>query len=252
MNSRLPAHMGIIGLAALIGGSPLPAQPRAVPSPRQNSQVSRDRTANPRPDPTLLDGSVHPAEKRNEFGMIGDFELPGNETRSDRVAGLPGVPAAGNGDPTKLGGGGLPLPIGLPQASASLPMPLPTGQPGAITPAAAPGAGGEEKPGQPGGDKPVAPGAGGGEPIGMQVSELGGTGGGPDQAQLGQRPRPVAIGDRAMQIPLPTGAIAGANAQQPAGATQHHEKPTGTGGKPPVGDNRNRGAERGRVMPAGL
>lgn len=252
MNSRLSANVGVIGLAALIGGSPLPAQPRAVPSSRQNSPVSRDRTAGPRPDPALLDGSVHPAEKRNEFGMIGDFELPGDETRSDRVAGVPGVPAAGSGDPTKLGGGGLPLPIGLPQAGASLPMPLPAGQPGAITPAAGQGAGGEEKTGQPGGETPGQPGAGGGEPVGMQVAQLGGTGGRSDQDQLGQRPRPVAIGDRAMQIPLPTGAIAGANAQQPAGSTQHHEKPTGTGGKPPVGDNTNRGSERGRVMPAGL
>src|ERR1051325_3181929 len=47
----------------------------------------------PLPDPTLLDGSSQPAEKKSDQGMIGDFELPGDENvKNGKVGGQSGPP----------------------------------------------------------------------------------------------------------------------------------------------------------------
>ncbi|MEY4088365.1 MAG: hypothetical protein RJB55_636, partial [Verrucomicrobiota bacterium] len=61
----------------------------------------------PLPDPALLDGSKVAAEKKGEFGMIGDFELPGEEDGKKEKAG-----GAGAGGPenqqAESGGSGQP------------------------------------------------------------------------------------------------------------------------------------------------
>lgn len=167
--------------------------------------------------------------------MIGDFELPGDENaRNDRVAGQSGAPGAQpeQQQPPPQGGGG--------------------GQP--PDPAQPAQAGGGQQPAQ---QADGAQAAGQGTPIaapeGMQVASLQGEGGGnPGDVPTGQKPSQVSIGDSAMQIKTQPNAPSVVGAQQPAGQTQQHEKGTGTGGRPPTGNNTNRGAERGRTMPAGL
>jgi hypothetical protein len=74
-------------------------------------------------------------------------------------------------------------------------------------------------------------------------------GGGTDQ-----KPGAVSIGDKAMVIPQTNAGMAGViGAQKPAGInTQVYEKPTGTGGKAPTGQQGPNRTEKGRSIPAGL
>src|SRR6187402_2942748 len=59
-----------------------PIQPQRTPAAKSGS--SRGVL----PDPALLDGASQPVEKKSEYGMIGDFELPGDENvRSGKVGG---------------------------------------------------------------------------------------------------------------------------------------------------------------------
>lgn len=210
--------------------------------------------------------------------MIGDFELPGDEnanpgkvggngpggsgtqpnqgqkTPQISVPGLPGLPSA-MGVPGGQGGlPGLPpgggLGIDPAQQGAGLPqIPNPLG--GA-------GAGGGQQAGQPPGQQGGQQGGaqGGGQPGGAQVGGLQGetaAGNNPAGAPDG-KPSAVTIGDSAMRIePTPGMAGAtGANAQQQAGNTQHHEKGTGTGGRAPTGVQSGNRVEKGRAIPAGL
>lgn len=190
------------------------------------------------PDPALLDGAQHPAEKRSEQGMIGDFELPGDENaRNDRVAGQAGAPGAQPEQEQQQqqggGGGQPPNPAEQQQAQA--------------------GGAGQQQQQQQGGSQQGGQGTPIASPEGMQVASLQGEGGGnPGDVPAGQKPPQVTIGDSAMQIKTQPNAPSVVGAQQPAGQTQQHEKATGTGGRPPTGNNTNRGAERGRAMPAGL
>ncbi|MEO6245895.1 MAG: hypothetical protein ABIQ12_10735 [Opitutaceae bacterium] len=207
----------------------------------------------PLPDPALLDGSSQPAEKRPEYGMIGDFEMPGDENaKSGKVGGQP--------NPNQQGAGGQQnnLPMGLPQMggaggqqqSAQGEAPQGAGTPGGQqTPqGAAPQtqSGGNAGAGDPGG-----------QAQGIQVSEIGGPQGSPAagsdaQAGAGDKPQAVAIGDKAMRIEngAPQAGVVGA--QQVAGKTQQHEKGTGTGGKNAVGTGGPNRVEKGRAIPAGL
>ncbi|MGH7945940.1 MAG: hypothetical protein ACREF9_13155, partial [Opitutaceae bacterium] len=50
---------------------------KLTPAPRPSTSKSGAR--GPLPDPVILDGSTHAPEKKSEYGMIGDFELPGDE-----------------------------------------------------------------------------------------------------------------------------------------------------------------------------
>lgn len=228
-----------------------------APSSSGKAAATRPGAKGPLPDPTLLDGSTHPAEKRSEYGMIGDFELPGDQNvRSDRVGGPQvQVPVPGAGVPLPLpqkGGGGLP---GMP--SAGLPMPQ-QGSPGMSIPQL-PDPTAQQGQGGSGPQNPAAAGQQvqgggqqGGQPQGAQVGQLSGEGGGPEQGAIGEKPPQVSIGDQAMQIktiPNPASVVGGA---QPAGNTQQHEKTPGTGGKGAAGNNSNKGVERGRAIPAGL
>ncbi|MES2696616.1 MAG: hypothetical protein V4773_24315 [Verrucomicrobiota bacterium] len=227
------------------------------------------------PDPAILDGSALPAEKRSEHGMIGDFELPGDDNaRTGKVGGpqnpngpgqpggvnvnlpIPGIPIpSAGGLPGQSGGqGGLPNPLG--GAQGGLPNPLGGGQQaGGIPPA-----GGGQSGGAPGGEQGQGnPIAGGGDanatPDGVQVGQLGGPGGqdgGPQGQQGGGRPSQVAIGDSAMRIEQPAGGTQGVvGTQLPPGPVQQHDRGTGSGGKS-GGAGGNKGVERGRAMPAGL
>lgn len=233
------------------------------------------------PDPTLLDGSTMPAEKKSEQGMIGDFELPGDDNvKSGKVGGpqqpggrggggqnqqppgvqvdlpIPGIPIPLGGAQSaaggQQGGGGIP-PLGGQQGGAGAggqqPMGLPQlPQPGAI---------GGQAGGAQSGDPSSASQGGAGDPNakadGIQVAQLGGEGSSQDSI-VGGKPPPVAIGDSAMKINTAGIAAAGAvGGQQIGTGTQQVEKNTGSGGKGTGGASggANR-SEKGRTMPAGL
>jgi len=199
------------------------------------------------PDPVLLDGSAHPAEKKSEHGMVGDFELPGDENvRNGRVG---GQQAQGQQQSQQQGGQSM----GLPQAGGGGQQPPPGGQP----PQQAGGGGGQP----PGPENQNAAGnqvAGANDPNakpeGIQVAQLGGeAAGNQPQGASGDKPPPVAIGDSAMQIQTPsTSAAVVGSQQQVAPNTQQHEKGTGTGGKGPASTGGTNRVERGRSIPAGL
>lgn len=247
-------------VASLLLAAQLPAQDSrstAASSPPASAQKnsSRPGARGPLPDPALLDGSTQQPEKKSEYGMLGDFEIPGDEnSKSDKVGGQqqpPGSPPAGGGqgDPKMAQGsqgGGMP--------------------PGAM-PQGAGGAGGQPQSGQQppkGGASSGGPGGGQNDPNakaeGIQVAELktdeaagaAGQGGGAPDANT-QKPQQVAIGDPTMQIKPAANAPGIVGAQTTAGTTQQMEKAVGGGaGRGPSGDNSNRGVEKGRAMPAGL
>jgi hypothetical protein len=207
------------------------------------------------PDPALLDGSTQPAEKKSEHGMIGDFELPGDENaRSGKVGG----PQSQN---PNQGGQANNMPMGMPQGAGGGPQqPGQQGQQGGAQAGGQQQAGGAQAGGaqdQKGGSNAI-PGGGdpGAQPQGIQVAELGGEASGQaagGEAGPGEKPQQVAIGDSAMRIEQSAVAQAGVvGAQQTAGQTQQHEKGTGSGGKGAGGAGGGNRIEKGRVIPAGL
>lgn len=184
------------------------------------------------PDPALLDGSAHAPEKRSTIGMIGDFELPGDEqARTDKVGGASSPPGqAGNEAPTEGGGGGPGKPGGQGKPEGDQ----------------AGGAGGKES------EKPAA--GAGDQAQGIQVAELKGESSvaTPD-GKTSARPTAMAIGDQAMRIPQQPRNPAVVGTQQVANVnTQDYEKGTGTGGKGPVNKGGPNRTEKGRVIPSGL
>lgn len=201
------------------------------------------------PDPVLLDGSAHPAEKKSEYGMIGDFEMPGDENARNGRAGGPQNQGQQQGQQQQGG-----MPMGMPQAGGGGGQQQ---QQGGQQPQQAGGAGQQA----PGPQNPNAAGnqiAGAGDsnakPEGQQVAQLGGEASGNQQAGgTGERPPPVAIGDSAMRIQTPASSAAVVGSQQQAAPnTQHHEKGTGTGGKGPTAPGGANRVEKGRTIPAGL
>jgi hypothetical protein len=199
------------------------------------------------PDPALLDGSAQKPDKQSEDGMLGEFELPGDENvRNGRVGGPEKADPASLEDPSlpqnggsrqgtrmegQPGGGGMP---GGPES--------PQGQNGI----AAGGGSSNQKAGQ-----NAAAGDPNARPEGIQVAELQGEPGGANPGDMPQKPPPVTIGDSAMQIQGIQNAPSVVGGQVP-GQTQQMEKAIGGGSKGASGNNSNRGAEKGRVMPAGL
>lgn len=243
------AVVGLVAAPAWTGAQTRPPAEKSATPTNRSTSTPRGAAKGVLPDPALLDGSSHPAEKRPEYGMVGDFELPGDENaKNGRVGGPQNQPPPqpGQGGTQGQGQGGmLPMPPsgGAGQQAGVPPPPTIPQQSGA--------GGGPENPDAAG--KQVAGGQQGGQPQGQQVAELQGQGGGPEQGQIGEKPPQVSIGDSAMQIQTVANApsIVGQQ-QQPAGKTQQHEKTTGSGGKGPTGSNSNKGTERGRTMPAGL
>jgi hypothetical protein len=259
LGSIAPLTLGLTVAAA--------ADSTAASTSRSSSSATRPvagRSApgkGPLPDPTLLDGSSQPAEKKSENGMIGEFELPGDENaRSGKVGG----PSGQGQNP-----GGTP-PVGIQVSLPSLPIGGVSAQSGQQqggglpgvgiqTPGAAPAAGGQAGIGlqiPDASSKPVGAGGDpGGQQQGIQVAELGGdasgqsAGGGP----AGEKPKQVAIGDSTMRIE-PTANAPGVvgGQQQVAGKTQQSEKGTGSGGKGTGGTGGPNRVEKGRAIPSGL
>ena len=213
------------------------------------------------PDPALLDGSTQPAEKKSEHGMIGDFELPGDENaRSGKVGGPQ--------NPNQQGGGGQQgnPPAGLPQGGGAAGQPQSSqGQP--PQQGGGGGAQGGEQSAQQGGGAQAggqqsqaggASGAGdpGAQAQGIQVSEIGGPQGaqqpGDAASAAGEKPQTVAIGDKGMRIETTAPQAGVVGAQQVGGHTQQHEKGTGSGGKGTGGAGAGNRVEKGRAIPAGL
>ena len=182
-------------------GTPVPARREARESPRMGRKTL--------PDPSLFDGSQNPAEKQPEFGMLGEFELPGSEEQSDRVGGdgsdnsqglplpplpIPGLPGLQSADGAAGGMGlpGLTPPAGAGGAAGSPSLQLPTMEAGAT-----PGASG-------------AQGSAGAPPGGIQAQQLkGGTAMQGEAAGAGGKPREIAYGDASLQI-QPMGSTANA------------------------------------------
>lgn len=201
-----------------------PARPAAVRTGVGNRAVL--------PDPALLDGSAHAPEKRSAIGMIGDFELPGDEqARTDKVGGASSPPGQSGNEPVAegtAGTAGKPGGQGKPESSE------------------AGGAGGKES------GKPAA--GTGDQAQGIQVAELKGE---PSAAaadgKAPSRPTAMAIGDQAMRIPQQPRNSPVVGTQQVANAnTQDYEKGTGSGGKGPVSKGGPNRTEKGRVIPSGL
>jgi len=243
--------------------------------PTTTRPVARSSTKGPLPDPILLDGSTQQADKKPENGMLGEFELPGddNAPKGSKVGGGPQNPNQPGGGQQQQPQGvsvSLPNPLSLPQTSGGAQGPQ--GQQGQM--AGAQGAqgggatGGQEQQqasGAMGGaaDPSANTSAGGpGGPSdpnatadGIQVAGLSGEGSPQNAIGAGsQKPGAVAIGDSSMRIQTTNNApndVVGAVA---AGQTQQMDQRIGTGGgkSSGAGNNSNRGAERGRAMPAGL
>lgn len=239
------------GLAAGFVTAAEPIRPASGSTKSGSSAASRPsatRGSAPRgvlPDPALLDGSALPAEKRPEFGMIGDFELPGDENARNDKAG--GQQQGGSGNQPQGSGAGQPPPAGATAAGQSgggpqIATESPDGQ----------GAGGQSQQQGQGTAEAAAGAAGQNQAGGQQVASLQGEGGGQEQGKIGEKPPQVSIGDSAMQIKTVANAPSIVGGQQASAQTQQHEKTTGTGGKGPSGSNANKGVERGRAIPAGL
>ncbi len=217
-----------LGCAAWLPLAAAEAGGSARPSPARASAAGRAVL----PDPALLDGSAHAPEKRSAIGMIGDFELPGDESaRTEKVGGASQPPGTeGNEAPAGLPGvaSGRPGGQGKPEAN----------QPG--------GAGGQET------EKPA--GGSGDQAQGIQVAELKGEAAAPaPDGKAPARPTAMAIGDQAMRIPQQPRNAGVVGSQQVANAnTQDYEKGTGTGGKGPVNKGGPNRTEKGRTIPSGL
>jgi len=244
--------------------------PGAASSTATNPAAAGRRGAparGPLPDPALLDGSTQTAEKKQEYGMLGQFEIPGDaNSKTSKVGGQPQQQQQGGGggqqnpnqSQQQQGGGGA---QGMPQGASGG-----GGAGGQQMPAGAQqggGGGGDQQmpPGAQGGGglpggKPVDPSQANGQGGGTQVAELktdeangGGVGGGEPNAP---KPGQVSIGDPAMQIKGVQNAPGVVGGAVPAGQTQQMEKAVGGGAKGTSGDNSNKGVEKGRVVPAGL
>jgi hypothetical protein len=232
-------------LAATIYSAETPPAGRSAATAPKGKGVAKG----PLPDPQLLDGSNQQADKKSEEGMLGEFEIPGDEdVRNGKVGGPEKASVDGTENPNLPQNGGS----AMGTRTDAMPGQLPMG-------------GGPESPNAQGGGGPPPQGtpAAGGGPIsgptdpnavgqGIQVADLQGEPQGVNPSDMPQKPPAVAIGDSAMQIQGIQNAPNVVGGSVPAGQTQQMEKNIGGGGKGAAGNNSNRGAEKGRVMPSGL
>jgi hypothetical protein len=240
---------------------------RPASSSTASRPAARPGAKGPLPDPVLLDGSNQPAEKKPERGMLGEFEIPGDEnSKSGKVGGQQNPNQQGGG------GGGQQQPQnqaqnggkagGMPQGGGA------GGQPPAGAQTAQQGgggaAGGQPPPNQSG--QAGTAGAAGGDPNGkaegIQVAGLEGDSSGAGPGGAGgaagdnvPKPQQVSIGDPTMQI-KPVANAPGVVGQVTAGSTQQMEskigKGSGGGGGSPTTGGGGKGVEKGRTMPSGL
>lgn len=202
--------------------------PGAISNRRPASGGGKNAAKVVKPDPDLLDGSIYEAEKRPLYGMISEIELPGSEEKSERVGGQPqpaGQQSAATASLLQLpAGGGAQQQQPQPQQSqAATPPPIQSGQDDRQTE----------------GNQAQA--------AGVQAQNLEGPQSAPG-ANEQAKPKDMQIGDATLQI-----QTAPQNQPQIVGtettSTQQYEK------KVPAGqqtDNRNRGVEKGKVMPKGI
>ncbi len=231
------------------------ARPGPAPS-SQKTDAARRGARGPLPDPVLLDGSTQQPEKRPGYGMLGQFEIPGDDNAK------PGG---------KVGGQQSQTPAGQPSGGAQDTAAAQGG--GGAAGATAQGGGGAGGAQTPGGQQ-GNPGAltGAGAPIqndpnakadGLQVAGLTGdpsdSGGGQAGGMGGaggsdvQKPQQVALGDPTMRIKPAAnapGAI-GASTSVTGGNTMQMESKMSSVGGGGSKDGKN-SSEKGRVMPAGL
>lgn len=225
-----PPRALLVGTIAACAVTLVFAQSTPSPKASANSRITTKRGAAAntakavKPDPDLLDGSLYDPEKKPLFGMISEIELAGSEQKSERVGGAEQPPPDGQ-TAQQPGGGG-------PPAGPKPPEPPAGGAPGSEI---------AEKQD----DRDSGPQA---KPEGIAVKNLetpeGAAG---QQGAPATPPREMQIGDATLQIQTieQKAEIVGAQST----STQQYEK------KMPQGrqtDNRNRGAEKGRVMPKGL
>lgn len=256
ITSALWARVGLLAGIVLSSSvyaaeTPAPSRSGTAPAAKSPATPTRARTGGsakgPLPDPALLDGAAQQADKQSENGMLGEFELPGDENVRNGQVGGPQ-----NANPQAAQDASLPQNGGSPQGTAQ----AASAGGAAGGPEVPPGASGAAAGGGPA-DQKAGSIPGGGDPNataqGMQVAELQGEpqGGGGGPGDMPQKPPPVAIGDSAMQIQGVQNAPSVVGGQV-AGQTQQMEKAVGGSGKGSSGNNGNRGAEKGRVMPSGL
>lgn len=165
-----------------------------------------------RPDPNLLDGSKLEAEKHPMFGMLSEIEMGENEGGKADKISPDSGPAGGNGK---------------------------TPPPGAKSGGPAPAGGSEEKITEGAAAEAEAQGA---QANKLDAQENAQAAGGPQA-----KPRDLQIGDASLQIKTEKASpdVVGV---QPT-TTQQYEK------KLPAGqqsNNRNQGAEKGKIIPKGL
>lgn len=248
----------IFGGIVAFGASAPSSETKAGDSAKQSTATSaaargRGAARGTLPDPVLLDGSALPAEKKSEQGMLGEFELPGDDSRNGKVGGPQGQQGQSQqamGLPQMGGGGGAQSQAAMPQGGA--PGGAQNSQAGGAQSANQPNQAGQGTGGELGG--PADPNA---KAEGVQVGQLqtDPNAGGQSEVQLGPKPQAVAIGDSAMQIKTVNNAPGVVGTSVPAGSTQQMEKAVG-GGKggsgAPVSGKGGNATERGRAIPAGL
>lgn len=249
----------------------------AIPTSRPTTSRST-APKGPLPDPVLLDGSNQPAEKKPDYGMLGEFEIPGDENSKSGKVG-------GQQDPNQKGGGGgqqQQQQNQSQQGGAQGGMPQAGGASGGAQQQANQSAqkgGGGAAGGQQSADQNAQAGGGaaGGQPAdpsaqgtsgasaggdpnakaeGAQVAGLegdaqGGAGGAPGDNV--PKPQQVAIGDKAMQINPAPNAPGTVGQATVSNSTQQMESKIGKGSGPgPTSGAAGKGVEKGRTMPTGL
>jgi len=244
----LPAVVTATGWSAE-SSSPAAAKSPTTSTPRPAASRGGS-TKGVLPDPALLDGSSQAPEKKSDYGMIGDFEMPGEENaKNGKVGGSQQGAGEQQQPPQQQGGGGNP-PAG---AAGTQGQPQQGGQAAGDQSSAQSQAGGgpqneNAKQGNSGGaGDPNA------KAEGMQVAQIGGEGSdsqGPSSG--GGKPPPVAIGDKAMRIQTTPNTPGVVGQQQVNINTQVYEKATGTGGKGPSAPSGANRTEKGRAIPSGL
>lgn len=211
--------------AATLAGAAPAQTPPPVPhtgGPRIAPAKRTDQATKPRkaviPDPDLLDGSTLEAEKHPLYGMLSEIEMGEKEGgKSARISPESGPEGGGE---EKEKGGGAKDPAAQPPESQGKDPKIPEG--------------------------PEAP-AEGIKAADLKVPEGASSGGAEKNSG---KPRDLQIGDATLQIQTQAKNapnIVGVD----SGTSQQYEKKV-PGGAPPSGDNRNRGVEKGRVVPKGL
>jgi len=202
----------VCSLATMVSGQSTSPTPTRPATTK--SRPATTKTGKPViPDPDLLDGSKFEAEKRPLYGMLAEIEMGEKEGKGDKVSPDSGPGGAGSQSPEKSGSaGGPPPPAG--------------GSPEKI--AEGPEAAAE----------------------GIQVAKLEVPAGAAaaDSGPKGSAARDLQIGDATLQIQTTKTASPDVVGTQTTNTQQYENKvPAGQ-----QSDNRNKGVEKGQIIPQGL